>query len=225
MNASWTDEELKASVFVYLEMLRKQERGSKFNKKEYYRQLAGKFGRSEKAYEFRMQNISYVFSLLNREWVTGLKPAKNVGRKNGEKIEAFIAELEGNPVRSSVGFDIDVDVYLEKKQFPKPSGVIEPKASYGNAIIYERSASVKAWVLRRASGECERCGEPAPFKTVAGNPYLEVHHVKRLSEGGSDTVENCVALCPNCHRYLHYGSDKTQQLELLYKNVPELVRE
>jgi len=26
-----------------------------------------------------------------------------------------------------------------------------------------------------------------------------------LSEGGEDTLENAIALCPNCHRKMHYG--------------------
>jgi len=34
---------------------------------------------------------------------------------------------------------------------------------------------------------------------------LEVHHKVPLAEGGDDTVENAIALCPNCHRHAHYG--------------------
>ena len=36
-------------------------------------------------------------------------------------------------------------------------------------------------------------------------PFLEVHHVKSLSDGGEDTLDNVIALCPNCHREKHYG--------------------
>jgi 5-methylcytosine-specific restriction protein A len=28
-----------------------------------------------------------------------------------------------------------------------------------------------------------------------------------LSDGGRDTVDNAVALCPNCHRECHHGKD------------------
>ncbi|HXU34436.1 MAG TPA: HNH endonuclease [Thermoanaerobaculia bacterium] len=34
---------------------------------------------------------------------------------------------------------------------------------------------------------------------------MEVHHRIRLAYGGEDTVENAVALCPNCHREAHHG--------------------
>ena len=36
-----------------------------------------------------------------------------------------------------------------------------------------------------------------------GEPYLETHHIVWLSEGGEDSIENTVALCPNCHRKMH----------------------
>ena len=41
-----------------------------------------------------MQNISYVFSLMGRDWVKGLKPAKNVGVNVFREIEKNIAALE-----------------------------------------------------------------------------------------------------------------------------------
>ena len=55
---------------------------------------------------------------------------------------------------------------------------------------------------RAAAGICDLCREPAPFDTNAG-PYLEGHHVQPLADGGPDTIENAVAVCPNCHRKVH----------------------
>lgn len=72
--------------------------------------------------------------------------------------------------------------------------------------IYVRSADVVAEVLLRANGACERCKESAPFlRKKDHTPYLEVHHKQRLADDGEDTVENAIALCPNCHRELHFG--------------------
>jgi len=71
---------------------------------------------------------------------------------------------------------------------------------------YIRNPDVVAEVLFRADGKCEQCKNPAPFiREKDGSPYLEVHHVIQLSKGGDDSVENALALCPNCHRKLHYG--------------------
>lgn len=72
--------------------------------------------------------------------------------------------------------------------------------------VYVRNPDVVAEVLHQAKGQCGRCRRPAPFSRKAdGSPYLEVHHIQRLKDGGEDTVENAIALCPNCHRELHFG--------------------
>jgi len=74
--------------------------------------------------------------------------------------------------------------------------------------VYLRNPDVVAEVLIRANGMCERCTKPAPFlKKKDGEPYLEVHHIHLLADGGEDTVENAMAVCPNCHRHLHYGKE------------------
>jgi 5-methylcytosine-specific restriction protein A len=71
---------------------------------------------------------------------------------------------------------------------------------------YRRNPDVVAEVLFRAKGICERCHIDAPFnKAKDGSPYLEVHHKIQLAKGGEDSIENAVALCPNCHRELHFG--------------------
>ena len=69
--------------------------------------------------------------------------------------------------------------------------------------VFIRDAFVAEYAKRRANGICQLCGQKAPFSDKEGNPYLECHHIKWLSEGGSDTIENTVALCPNCHRKMH----------------------
>lgn len=72
--------------------------------------------------------------------------------------------------------------------------------------VFVRNADVVAEVLHRSKGRCEVCHKPAPFVRASdGSPYLEVHHRVRLADQGDDTVENAIALCPNCHRKEHYG--------------------
>jgi len=74
------------------------------------------------------------------------------------------------------------------------------------SFAYARNPDVVAEVLVRANGKCERCNQDAPFlRKKDHEPYLEVHHVIQLSHGGEDTVNNALALCPNCHRFLHFG--------------------
>lgn len=81
-----------------------------------------------------------------------------------------------------------------------------PQTFNVQATIYKRNPDVIAEVLDRANGICEECGNPALFLRARNDlPYLEVHHRNLLSKGGEDSVENAIALCPNCHRRFHYG--------------------
>jgi len=81
-----------------------------------------------------------------------------------------------------------------------------PEAIQVVSRAYRRNPDVIAEVLSRAKGKCEECHSLAPFPRASdGSPYLEVHHRIMLSHGGEDTVENAFALCPNCHRKLHFG--------------------
>lgn len=71
---------------------------------------------------------------------------------------------------------------------------------------FKRNPDVIVEVLARANGLCELCGVPAPFLRASDlSPYLEVHHKIPLADGGDDTVENAIAVCPNCHREEHFG--------------------
>lgn len=71
--------------------------------------------------------------------------------------------------------------------------------------VYRRSRTISAYVLRRAAGICESCERPAPFMKTNGSPYLEPHHVNRLSDGGLDHPRYIGAICPTCHREIHHG--------------------
>ena|ERR1019366_3057579 len=71
----------------------------------------------------------------------------------------------------------------------------------------KRSEAIRQYVLERARGVCEACKLPAPFLTPDGKPYLEPHHIRRLSDGGPDHPLWVIAVCANCHRRAHYSSD------------------
>lgn len=72
-----------------------------------------------------------------------------------------------------------------------------------NNLQYIRDPYISEYAKRRANGICQLCEKPAPFMNSKGEPYLESHHVIWLSAGGDDSVDNVVALCPNCHRKMH----------------------
>jgi 5-methylcytosine-specific restriction endonuclease McrA len=81
-----------------------------------------------------------------------------------------------------------------------------PKRILVRTYAYIRNPDVIAEALFLADGMCGGCRERAPFERLEDDsPYLEVHHLVPLSEGGEDTVENAIALCANCHRREHFG--------------------
>jgi len=81
-----------------------------------------------------------------------------------------------------------------------------PEKFLALAYVYARNPDVVAEALVRANGICEACHKPAPFRRAKdGRPYLEVHHKIQLKDNGEDTVENAIAVCPNCHRRSHFG--------------------
>ena len=105
----------------------------------------------------------------------------------------------------------------------RPYGIKKPKKATSTSSAYVRDPKVRAWVLKVTNGICECCGEPAPFKTADGRPYLEVHHIIPLAENGSDTVENAVGVCPNCHRGLHHSIDRVQKASDIAQRIARLL--
>ena len=232
MARDWSKKELRAAIEVYLEMLEKQRRGKSFIKKAYYRQLSKKYNnRTESAFERRMQNISYIFSLQGRKWVQGLKPLSNVGNFRLVEIEKILSGLENRPADDNI--ELQNEILDALKSIPtktnnianKPGGNKKPIARISSATAYKRDVDVAKWILINAKGKCECCRKNAPFERGDGSPYLEVHHLRRLADKGSDTITNAIAVCPNCHRALHYGNERDFRLEELYVSIDRLVKE
>lgn len=111
---------------------------------------------------------------------------------------------------------------LRGRKLENPLGSVHPRQSSVTTSGFLRDPLVKAWVLNNSNGICEACSQPAPFVREDGSPYLEVHHLIPLSEGGEDTTRNALAVCPNCHRRLHHGSDKSTLVTKLRQSIKRL---
>jgi len=223
-DTDWTEAELRASVAAYLDMARRFREGQPVVKKQVYRDLAARIGRTEKSCEYRMQNISHVLALMGRDWIPGLPPAKNVGVRVVGQLEVLIGELEGKQELPRAVDAIAV-AKIRKTLRQRPDGSKTPERTTSTISSFVRNPQVKAWVLERANGSCEACDQPAPFIGADGFPFLEVHHLRKLADDGSDAVTNAVAVCPNCHRRLHFSENARAYRETLYGKVSELVRE
>ena len=124
----------------------------------------------------------------------------------------------------------ELDEYV-KKQIKKTQGLstsefrqqaIKHRTKVGSSRsvtsnTYIRDEFISEYTKRCANGICELCENNAPFRDKNGNPYLESHHIVWLSRGGSDSIDNTVALCPNCHKKMHVVANPNDVEKLLAK--------
>lgn len=91
----WSVEEIALAAEAYLSMLEDEIAGREINKTAMRQKLrgGGLSGRSDGAIEYRMQNISHVLETMGRAWVSGYKPAGNVGPTNTKVLKQKIEEL------------------------------------------------------------------------------------------------------------------------------------
>jgi len=162
---------------------------------------------------------------MGRSWVKGLKPLKNVGANIAGEIESIIYRLEKQSSAPVGSFQTNVSNIRKKKKRSPPNGNETPRTIETSTRQYIRDAEIVAWVLDIANGICECCGNNAPFEREDGTAYLEIHHLKRLADGGSDKITNTIAVCPDCHRELHYGENKEQRKLAMYDSVGRLFPE
>ena len=100
------------------------------------------------------------------------------------------------------------DQYIETAVVNAPQ---IPTQSTRITTAFVRSPEIVQKAKRRSSYACDMpgCGRPG-FLKPDGAPYIEVHHIVPLSEGGYDTMDNVAALCPTCHRMQHFSEDMNQ---------------
>jgi predicted HNH restriction endonuclease len=101
----------------------------------------------------------------------------------------------------------------------------QPERKERTSSDFVRNPYVVAATLHRANGFCEmpNCTSEL-FSRDDGTAFLEVHHITPLAEGGDDTLLNAAALCPMCHRELHFGSQRRQKRAVLHAYVASIRR-
>ena len=132
--------------------------------------------------------------------------------------EAVIERLADDDEVAPVGGDLD----LLRTRALEAASVGLSKSGVSPKTFYKRSVAVRIYVLARAKGACEACGLPAPFRRPSGAPYLEPHHIRRVSDGGPDHPKFVAAVCPNCHRRAHSGDDQESFKQSLLEKVGAL---
>jgi 5-methylcytosine-specific restriction protein A len=230
----WTDEELRCCVTTYHQLLIAQDNNIHLSKAALRRKaLAESLGaRSAAAYEFRMQNISAVLEEMGLETVKGYLPRRHVGSVKTRlvalintvwKRDALLEEATSDEVNLKTRV-MSARLKYRKRALDGPPPGRRSVAKLDSLVgRFLRDPNIMGWVLEAAHGICEVCGEPAPFLKEDGEPYLEVHHVRWLSEGGPDTTNNAVACCPNCHRKLHFSANRSSLRKHIVATVTRII--
>ncbi|TYT63025.1 HNH endonuclease [Natrialba swarupiae] len=165
-------------------------------------------------------NKLHLFEDTDRPWiVTYLGEYEYVGHRttelpdeNGDLREAFrfqLAPVDGTDIELEVTPNSlsEQELFEKATQSAPTTTANAPTSTSSSTRSYPRSDIVRKFALRVADGVCQGCEEDAPFLNKKEEPFLEVHHLTRRSDGGPDDPANVIALCPNCHRRVHEGCD------------------
>jgi hypothetical protein len=155
------------------------------------------FARSEERGSFRFLGVGAATDVrdgppVRATWVFSSPSGNSLPPEANPESEEFREQVRK---RRRKGFDTP------------PQGTLNPERKVASGKAYVRDPAVVAFVELEAGGLCEKCGQEAPFIRSDGSPFLEVHHIQSLADGGPDTVWNAAGLCPNCHRECHYGQN------------------
>lgn len=150
--------------------------------------------------------VTYVgqYEYADHHWTR--LPDRNENMRDAIRFELVPAGgLETDIEKGSLNELPTDELYDQAERSVKGESTTQTASASGTT--YPRSEIVRQYALRVADGVCQGCGEDAPFQNKNGEPFLEVHHLHRRSDGGADHPDNVIALCPNCHRRIHHGQD------------------
>jgi hypothetical protein len=214
----WSEAESTAALWVYDQTYGKPVSKLKGSPVE---QLAQVIGRAPGSVYNKLMNFRSLDDRIPVSGFTGINRTDKVvweryydaalKRLDSQALEAAYRSFWEKATDPATEFDSEVRRLAKQpladllQQYQKGSKGA-PLKSTVSVITYQRSALVVAITKLRAGWRCEvaECASPVAFNTEE-EPIVEVHHLERLADGGPDTLENTVCVCPNHHRELHLG--------------------
>lgn len=111
-----------------------------------------------------------------------------------------INEFESSNESTENEEEIDIQI---KKDFLEDVGEIENESIEQRIKRIKRYQKIVKMLKLKYNYRCQLCGYS--FRMDNGIDYCEAHHIKMLSEDGSQNPENVIILCANHHRIFHYA--------------------
>ncbi len=179
---------------------------------------------SKDLFLFASTQQSGVYQFIDQMVCTGYRMDRGADGTGNQRDEIVFQLLRmgaiastGDELHDVTALEKDLEVLsldeLRQRALDTSASSLPPVERKG--IYRRKSAAIKEYAKRRANGHCEGCHAKAPFMTKQDEPYLEVHHIRRLTDNGPDHPDSVVALCPTCPRRAHYASDGSTYNEKL----------
>ena len=97
----WSPAEYELACRIYFEMLERERRGEEYKKADFRRRLEEAIPH-RKSLDYRFQNISAVLYEMGLDWISGFKPAGNVGKNLAPFVVSMLRAREAGPAGSEV---------------------------------------------------------------------------------------------------------------------------
>lgn len=91
-----------------------------------------------------------------------------------------------------------------------------PRRTALRPVSTKKAARDRIWVTVRADALARDmgCRAGAILDVRCGGP-LDVHHIRRRGQGGTDTLDNLITACRSCHDWIHAHPERARELGLL----------
>lgn len=171
--------------------------------------------------------------IIDYQEINALNPERFIHDKTGKPLNHRYMKPLHFYVRIPEEFEI-VDYRKEEKikklieidlaSFQEEEEFFEGKSCERFSNYYERKPKLRAKVISLHGTKCMACN--FDFEKIYGrhgNGFIEVHHLKPISELREETPINpktdMVVVCSNCHRMIHRDKNHVLSLEELKKII------
>ncbi|MDR2833561.1 MAG: HNH endonuclease [Streptococcaceae bacterium] len=136
------------------------------------------------------------------------------------KFKSEFIDLLDTKEDINYGSDIEAIIVTKEDRLPRYNNQPQPpsKLIKGKTTQFKRNSQVGADAIILANYKCQINPNHKFFISRRTNKnYVEAHHLipiayQALFTNGIDVVENISALCPVCHRLIHYGVNEERNL-------------
>lgn len=165
-----------------------------------------------------IKNYSFIDDLYKADalnhFLIGTDKGKQLLRDNIYKD--FIDDnFEQEEIIEEIDEDKDLQDQIKLKKLITDNEKIKKETIEINLKTYKRHNYLMALIKKYRNYTCQFCS--TTILKENGEYYIEACHIKAKSDGGKDSLDNILILCPNCHKLFDYGKkEKIKHTKEMY---------